>query len=108
MMHDKRDVMFGAHTTKMIVWCHNFLTSRELTAYARCQNVTRLIAVGREQMDLYRDHRAFLKSDYIYNCVDIPDYYLSKKKKSENILLYTWELSFRQKVYIYLQKHGRK
>lgn len=81
MMHDKRDVMFGAHTTKMIVWCHNFLTSRELTAYARCQNVTRLIAVGREQMDLYRDHRAFLKSDYIYNCVDIPDYYLSKKKK---------------------------
>ena len=82
MMRDKRNVMFGTHTTKMIVWCHNFLTSRELTRYASCPNVVRLVPVGREQMDLYRDHRAFLKSDYIYNCVDIPASYLSKKKKT--------------------------
>lgn len=80
MMHNRKDVMFGAHNTKLIVWCHNFLTNRDLTLYARCCNVARLVAVGREQMDLYRDHRAFLKSDYIYNCVNIPESYLSKKK----------------------------
>ena len=55
---------------KLIIWCHNFASRKMLDFYAQCPCVERLIGVGREQMDRYRDHRAFRKSDYIYNCVD--------------------------------------
>lgn len=61
------------HRTKLIVWCHNFLSLKELNLLDKCADVVRIINVGREQMDLYRDHPAFNKSDYIYNCVDVAD-----------------------------------
>ena len=56
--------------TRFLVWCHNFVTFPRLTRYARNPLVARLITVGREQADIYRDHRAFLKTDWIYNCVN--------------------------------------
>lgn len=52
-----------------IIWCHNFVSWKNLDFYAKQENVVRVIAVGREQLDLYRDHPAFSKSDYIYNIV---------------------------------------
>ncbi|MBO5185818.1 MAG: glycosyltransferase family 4 protein [Prevotella sp.] len=62
-------------SVKFIVWCHNFVGRKELSLYAGCDAVERLITVGREQMDVYRDHKAFSKTDYIYNCVSVPDRY---------------------------------
>lgn len=54
---------------QLIVWCQNFVSIRDLRLYTNSECVKRLICVGREQLDLYRDHKAFLKSDYIYNAV---------------------------------------
>ena len=56
--------------TKVIIWCHNFVPFPQLAAYARSPLVARLITVGREQADSYRDHRAFRKTDWIYNAVE--------------------------------------
>ena len=69
--HRQQPTLFATPTgVKLIIWCHNFASQKMLDFYAKSINVERLICVGREQMDRYRDHRAFRKSDYIYNCVD--------------------------------------
>lgn len=54
---------------KIVVWCHNFMNLEKLNYLAKNKSVARIICVGREQLDMYRDHPAFLKSDYIYNGV---------------------------------------
>lgn len=59
---------------KYIIWCHNFVSWKDLDFFAIQENVVRLIAVGREQLDLYRDHPAFEKSDFIYNAISIDSY----------------------------------
>ncbi len=55
---------------KLIVWDHVFVCYWELDYYASNKNIFKIINVGREMNDLYRDHPAFLKSCYIYNCVN--------------------------------------
>ena len=52
---------------KVIMHCHCFLPLKKLNEYSKNPNIVRIITVGREQLDLYRDHSAFAKSDYIYN-----------------------------------------
>lgn len=54
---------------KIIVWCHNFATNKELVSLARNERVLKIINVSREQMDLYIDHEAYCKMDYVFNCV---------------------------------------
>lgn len=66
-------LFLSPHKTRLVVWCHNFASREELKLYSRSNSVARIITVGREQLDLYRDDEAFGKSDYIYNCVDTPD-----------------------------------
>ncbi len=56
--------------TRLIIWCHNFVNFKGLSFYANNPLVGRLITVSREQADCYRDHLAFQKTDYIYNCVE--------------------------------------
>ncbi len=51
--------------TKLIPWCHNFLTYKQLSLYSKSDMIARIICVGREQMDLYMDLPAYNKSDYI-------------------------------------------
>ena len=63
--------LYSSYFTKIIPWCHNFCSFKSLRFYAKSTLVERIICVGKEQMDLYIDHLAFLKSDYIFNCVDI-------------------------------------
>lgn len=53
--------------TKLIPWAHNFIKRSELTVLANNPLVTRIICVSKEQLNMYRDHKAFLKSVYIYN-----------------------------------------
>lgn len=62
--------------TRLIVWCENFASPSEWTFYASCPLVAKLITVSREQADAYRDHKAFLKTDWIHNCVIVPKEYL--------------------------------
>ena len=57
---------------KIIVWCHNFCSFSDLGIFAKESKIAKIITVSREQMDLYRDHPAFHKTDYIYNCVPFP------------------------------------
>lgn len=65
---------------KLIVWCHVFTCYWELDYYANNPAIYQIVHVGREQNDLYRDHKSFQKSSYIYNCVPLDDI----KKKVEN------------------------
>lgn len=59
--------------TKLIPWCHNFITYKQLSLYSKSDMIARIICVGREQMDSYMDLPAYNKSDYIYNCFDIDE-----------------------------------
>lgn len=56
-----------------ISWCHNFIPeqSRKLNIFRDEVRISRVINVSHEQMDLYLDHLAYDKMDYIYNCVPV-------------------------------------
>lgn len=58
-----------SYDIKLIVWDHVFVCHWELDYYAKNRHIYRIVNVGREMMDLYRDHEAFNKSLYIYNCL---------------------------------------
>lgn len=64
---------------KFIIWAHNVMSNELLTIIARTKAIRKIVNVGREQLDLYRDHVAFKKSTYIYNSVPIKEkeYYIS-------------------------------
>ena len=64
-----QDIPLGIN---LIAWCHNFLSTKRLDFYAKHQSFKSIIMVGREQAELYRDHKAFTKIDYIYNGNIIP------------------------------------
>lgn len=63
-----------SYKPKFIIWAHNFLSRKNLSFYHSLDFVSRIICVGREQLDLYRDHRAFEKSEYIYNFLPMDIY----------------------------------
>lgn len=52
---------------KVVIWAHCFIPYFELGRYANYKNVARIVAVGKEQLMTFCDHRAFKKSTYIYN-----------------------------------------
>lgn len=56
---------------KLIPWCHNFVSFKDLKFYAKHPSIYRILNVSREQMDMYLDHIAYNKSTYIYNSIDI-------------------------------------
>lgn len=77
---------------KLIPWCHIFTNESELDCYAKLSSIYRVINVGREMNDLYRDHPVYEKSAYIYNAVNT-DGCKSKVKSHpfalrENIITY--------------------
>lgn len=53
--------------TKLLVWAHNFIPRKELTMLANDNRVERIICVSKEQLNMYRDHKAFLKSSFVFN-----------------------------------------
>lgn len=52
---------------KIVIWAHCFIPYFELGRYADYKNVARIVAVGKEQLMTFCDHRAFKKSTFIYN-----------------------------------------
>lgn len=56
---------------KIYIWAHNIIPNHILTIIAKTKSIRKIINVGKEQLDLYRDHLAFNKSTYIYNSINI-------------------------------------
>lgn len=70
----------------VIVWAHNVIPRHMLNIIAQTQQIAKIVNVGREQLDLYRDNKAFLKSTYIYNSLNIKPigYYITNNIPFEN------------------------
>jgi glycosyltransferase involved in cell wall biosynthesis len=74
------------------IWAHNFINYNDLKYFGLASNVKRIIQVGKESLDLYRDHQSFYKSTYINNGVAVRDidYYLKvielDKKRKQNVV----------------------
>lgn len=51
----------------VVFWTHNFVKRQELTLLACEQKVKAIVCVGTEQLQFYRDHRAYRKSVVIFN-----------------------------------------
>lgn len=58
---------------QIICWCHVFVCHWELDHYANNELISKVVFVGREMYDLYRDHKIYNKATYIYNCVPSGD-----------------------------------
>jgi glycosyltransferase involved in cell wall biosynthesis len=69
---------------KLIILTQTFASTKELSYYAKNKSVSRIVCVGYEQLDLYRDHAAFLKSTAIYNGINTAGW----KKQSETTIPY--------------------
>jgi glycosyltransferase involved in cell wall biosynthesis len=52
---------------KVIAWAQNPPGSKEMDIIASCANISCLICVGREELDLLRDHLVIYKTSCIYN-----------------------------------------
>lgn len=57
----------------IVCWCHVFVCHWELDYYSNNEIISKVVFVGREMYDLYRDHRIYSKATYIYNCVPSGD-----------------------------------
>lgn len=70
----------------VVIWAHNTISYHLLNVFYNLPYIKKIINVGREQMELYRDQLATLKSTYIYNTIPIKskDFYKSKTIKSNN------------------------
>ena len=77
----QRDCLTTNGNLEFIVWCHVFICYWELNYYANNPYVKYVVHVGREALDLYRDHPVFEKSTFIYNLVNLEG---CVKKVSEN------------------------
>lgn len=55
------------------IWAHNNASYSLLTKLYKMPSVKKIINCGREEMELYRDHIATIKSVYIYNMFPIKD-----------------------------------
>lgn len=94
---DKVPYLSCINGLKLLPWCHNFARFKDLDFLADNRNVGQIITVGREQKDIYRDHRAFNKTSYIYNCVNtdcVQKYEVNKHpfKKRAHVVTYIGSL----------------
>lgn len=62
---------------KLIMWGHSFMSRHQWNLYASSKNVKRIVCVGHEELDLYYDHRAALKSTVIFNAFPLPQQKIS-------------------------------
>lgn len=68
------------------IWAHNNVSYSQLKMFWHLDYVKKIVNCGREELELYRDHIATLKSTYIYNIFPFKDkeYYSSKIKDVDN------------------------
>ena len=75
-------------SVKLIPWCHVFLYEYELDNYNTNPCIYKVVYVGKEQMDLYRDHALYKKSTYIFNCINTKKTAQQEKTIKQNIITY--------------------
>lgn len=63
---------------QIVIWNHNFIEKKDIKYFTKIQSVSRLVCVGKEQMDLLLDSIIYDKLDYIYNC--LPDSFIKKSR----------------------------
>ena len=63
--------VFDRSGLSIVLWDHNGMSDRRLTAACRAPHIRRIVCCGREMLDLYCDHPAALKSTYAYNIFPI-------------------------------------
>lgn len=56
---------------KTIAWAHVYLEYNELVELRKCNNVKRVVFVGKEEYDSYIDDDIITKSTYIYNMIPV-------------------------------------
>ena len=98
--------------TKIIIWCHNFISKKKLSYYNSLTSIPRIVCVGNEQLDFYRDHPAFYKSCVIYNGLTSTEIQKAISNalpynKRENIITYIGSLT-KPKGFYLLAKQWKK
>lgn len=93
-----------------VLWANNPLKISDVDFYASCKKVKKIINVGKEQMDLWIDHRVYKKFCFIYNsmCFDneINTNSLIKSARGHNVV-YIGNLVF-NKGFHFLAKSWKK
>lgn len=86
----EKTVMDRYPQLKYIIWAHNYMTIKQLDLFNEMESIKRVVCVGREFMELYRDHPCSWKSSYIYNIFPIreKEYYkrLIRIEKNHNVV----------------------
>ena len=54
---------------QIVISNQNFIENRDIEYFSKIQSVSRLVCVGKEQMDLLIDSVIYKKMDYIFNCL---------------------------------------
>lgn len=93
---------------KLIPWNHNICRANRLHDMCSNKNVGKLICVGKEHRDLYRDDWTFGMSDFIYNCVPYPRSILAEVEKHpfsarKHIVTYVGSLTPRKTFHVLAQ-----
>lgn len=66
---------------KCVAWVHNYISYKDASVLADCQNIKAVVFVGKQQYDRYVDHKIINKSIYIYNFVSEVMMYRDKEFK---------------------------
>jgi len=67
------NVMSGFANLNYIVWAHNFMSFKQIDRFYKLPYVKNVVNVGREVMELYRDHPLSWKSTYVYNILPVKE-----------------------------------
>ena len=82
--------------TKFILWINNKMDFDKMKKCIKISNIIKLVHVGREMYDLYRDTLIFPKTTFIYNAVSLNSlkYYsnLASITERDNIVVYIGSL----------------
>lgn len=76
-MTELREKNSQCRLPKIVIWAHNMIDRKDRNVIAKDSNISYVLCVGKEQMNLYRDHQLFTKSLYIYNGIPV-DYLKSQ------------------------------
>tara|TARA_B110000902_G_C14294287_1_gene582490 strand:+ start:2205 stop:3482 length:1278 start_codon:yes stop_codon:yes gene_type:complete len=95
--HEKEIINKTENNLKYFIWAHNFILYKDLQYFSSKKNIVRIVHVGKESLDLYRDHKSFNKSIFIYNGIPVKElnFYLEKfklNKARENKVVYLGSL----------------
>ncbi len=65
---------------KIVLWNQNFIYDEDIDYFSKSSSVSRLVCVGKEQMDLLLDSVIYDKLEYIYNC--LPNQLIQNSRKN--------------------------